>query len=257
MFFAITACTAAPAEKEKDALRVASETSEIRGGEVDCDHHAVGILRLDEGATCSATLVAPDRVLTAAHCTLRAPKAFYLGRGQPVKSYQSEEATSRMARYAVRDIAAYPGFTLQTERTRCPFTPVDVGLVRLDETVTDVSPDPIAFAEPPPHAKCTSVGFGATPSKTGLYFHEKRNAIEIIAAGHPTAFSFDAHTGNTEPGDSGGPLYCDGAIVGVNSCKSNPDYFARLDSAREWLEAMLRDWDPDVASTYARDLRTW
>jgi hypothetical protein len=64
--------------------------------------------------------------------------------------------------------------------------------------------------------------------------------------------AFDGVTGSTETGDSGGPLFCGGKVVAVNSCGNFPDWFARLDAAKPWVEAMLERWDPEAASQLVR-----
>src|SRR5690606_37412870 len=93
--------------------------------------------------------------------------------------------------------------------------------------------------------ECVAVGFGRhdLPDDAGTTRAEKRSAVVTFRAEMRGAFAFDDITGGTDKGDSGGPLHCGRAIVGVNSCGNNPDRFARVDLARPWIEAKRADWD--------------
>jgi V8-like Glu-specific endopeptidase len=247
LLVAIAAC-ARPESDWNDGA--ASHDDDIRAGERDTFNKTVGILRLQSKSFCTGTLVAPDLVLTAGHCTVSTKKivSFYMGAGKRTTDYESTEALDGMAKYDAVAQAAYPLFTSSSESGPCPFTPMDVGLVKLAQPVTDVTPDPIDYREPAIGETCTAVGFGIHGDVLDWY-HEKRWASERMRESRETAFAFDAISGGTESGDSGGPLYCQGKIVAVNSCKSNPDWFARLDAAKPWVATMLERWDPEAAAS--------
>lgn len=221
-----------------------SQDDEIRGGAVETGYPAVGIVRMENGSFCTGTLVAPDVVLTAGHCLRETAVSFHLGAGRPVTDFHSTEAIDTMTKHPVAGQAAYPGF-LGRRDPECPSPMLDVALVKLAEPVptAEAAPDPIDDRVPEASEACVTVGFGEYEGT----FHQKRSATEKMRQERATAFGLDAFRVSTKGGDSGGPLYCRGAVVAVNSCGDAPDWFARLDAARPWLDALLADWDPEAA----------
>lgn len=214
---------------------------EIRGGEVEKGHPAVGLLVFASGGICSGTLIAPDVVLTAGHCVDegKIPEAFYTGQGRA--SERAAEATPEMIRYDVEAGEPVPGYVVAEA---CPKLGLDVGLVKLRAPVEGVQPARIEARAPEPREECVAVGFGRHPlDGGGATRAEKRSAVVTFREIMPGAFAFEDKTGGTEKGDSGGPLFCDGGLVAVNSCGNDPDRFARVDVAMPWIEAKLADWN--------------
>jgi V8-like Glu-specific endopeptidase len=204
---------------------------------------------------CTATLIAPDVVLTAAHCfdddgdgeldAGRMPDGFFLG--------PSWDAVS--AEHAIDD------FVLHPERTPTSRERWDVALIFLSEPIDDIAPIPVSDADPVGE-RVVIVGYGGTG--TGLdadywsdaaYDGLKRAAQNTVDGRDEETFGtgvlildFDAPDGSTNssvdvygldsldsplelegctgPGDSGGPMLMpvDGQwrVVGVASAGFNP-----------------------------------
>ncbi len=145
---------------------------------------------------CTATLVAPEVAITAAHCvnfgTRNNPgnygsMTFESGRGD--RSYVVERYVS----FSNGDLGAN-----------------DIALLRLAQPVPSevASPAPIARATPPDGTTLTVYGYGCTRRGTGTDW-QKRKA----------SFTEGADTNHLCPGDSGGPVFDEstGAVLRINS----------------------------------------
>jgi hypothetical protein len=231
---ALAACGAAAPEPASDPP--VDDDVAIQGGRRDPRHPAVGLVWLRDGGLCSGALIAPDVVLTAAHCVAQPVDAFYLGRGAPLTAVTGPpRGMRRIAAVAQR---SYPGFSRVLS---CPSNVSDLGLVRLESAVDDVAPLHVATTTPVSGTRCTSVGFGRHDAASGrATYAEKREAQVVVDTIAPTALSVSAGAGLPDHGDSGGPLICDGEIVGVTSCgDGDPDHvwIARADRARRFISA--------------------
>lgn len=242
---ALTACAAPRNEGDERAA------SGIQGGAPAPAgaHPAVGVVRLGlVESFCSATLIAPDVVLTAGHCIEwegETITAFYTGNGQATLDDQAEPSTVGMRRHPAIAQAMFPAFE---HFYSCPDPELDLALVRLETPIDDITPIPLGDA-PLPGTSCTAVGFGAHDTDAGeTTFLEKR--VATVTVGDVRAMSLDVLHGDgfADRGDSGGPLLCGGALVGVTSCV--PDYpddaiaYGNLAAGRAWIQAMIDHWDP-------------
>ncbi|MFN7134923.1 MAG: S1 family peptidase, partial [Myxococcales bacterium] len=215
-----------------DALhppQVGRANASIRNGVIDTGHPAV--VYLVGSGTCTGTLVAPTKVLTAAHCVER------VGLGSVTFGPDTLGPSVLFHR------AAIP-----------PSWPADLGadiaVVTLDNPVLAVEPTRLQLA---PLASSlvgrtvTLVGYGQTgPDGEGTGVKRK---VDVTLGGMgPKTLSYSASANggkSSDKGDSGGPalLDVDGEEVVVGVCSRgaflNPDVgiYVRVDAWADWLRS--------------------
>ena len=257
-----TAVTLAAAAAAVAVLLVAGPASAVIGGTDDTANRFsnVGVLQLqieDEWFDfCSGTLVRADVVLTAAHCTdflvEEGPDGF--GPDDLRISFDPEGGAPLAT---VDHIVVHPDwFTappcIGNSKQRCLAPPAeDIALVFLDDAVAGVTPAPIADADyltglDLKSETFTVVGYGTDEFVTGSTVSPKaivvvdgvRSYRDVTAIPARDAFPdrFLKITQSTCFGDSGGPLFHEGTVVGINTWTfslrcSGPNFAYRVDSA--------------------------
>jgi secreted trypsin-like serine protease len=207
---ALIGCSAPPSEA------TGTTSSAITDGQPDVGDPAVALLMQGSGLSCSATLIAPQVLLTAAHClTGSAPTAAHFG-----TTPDDDGATIPVAR-----VVAHPEFDPDTYVN-------DVGVVLLLHPSTA----PVAARATRPldaslvNQQVRLVGWGLSASTGGT--RAKRSGSTNVVTETDLDFQFVAAPSSTCFGDSGGAAFAtiDGVevLVGVTStgdpaCSSGGD----------------------------------
>jgi hypothetical protein len=162
---------------------------------------AVGAILLDGEFICSATLIAPNRVLTAAHCIglfagapnmVEVPLAFQVG--------ASLDDTDEMG--SIQEVRIPPQYDGLHREYDLAVATLDQDLETEPLAITDVHLDPIRVGE-----SLLFVGFGLTspPPQAPSARHKTYASIPIKEKG-PALFTISGSEGMTCIGDSGGAV---------------------------------------------------
>lgn len=240
--------------------------SYIVGGEQSREFASTGALTVNEQSFCTATLITPSKVLTAAHCVntmFRTGISFSLGidPGAPV--------TKR----AITSISVHPGYIDFDNNNQASFdNGHDLAVLTLESPIAEVEPA-VLLLEEASLALDTSVrlvGYGAqgvvvdryTGPRTfgdGLRRAATVTFIELL----PETLKYSFMGMGSCNGDSGGPAFIkrDNTWyqVGVTSfgdtrCTIN-GYYQRLDVHADWLRAEVPELNTTRQQSCAEDQR--
>ena len=263
-------------------LGLSAPAAAITGGEADGNRHPnVGLILFyspDGRFRCSATLVTPTVLLTAAHCTVdtvgktlvdfrsvvaNQPPTGYPVAANPAAGYTQAEIEA--AGFLSGTAYAHPDYSNFTDLDNWN----DVGVIVLDHPVTTIQPATVAplnylnaYAQPTLNKTLfTSVGYGTEVRKPDsgpqkptpeTYPLIRRFAVQpgqkltnqiLQLNGNPNDTK---GTGGTCFGDSGGPTFLNGYVVTVTSYSytDNCRYlggYQRVDIpvVRNWLSTVL------------------
>jgi MYXO-CTERM domain-containing protein len=197
---------------------VGSQEQQIIGGQTGHAGEFPTTVAIYNGGLCTGTLIAPDLVLTAAHCI--SPGVIGYSSQQEVTAntqvvLDAENIFNGSGR-AIRAAETYPhpDFSLSSLGDN------DIGLIRLAQSVTDREPTPInrLHEDAPVGLSVTMVGYGASQVGGGgagqLFVLPEKKATACANYGVTDSkllcYSQTDGSGKCE-GDSGGPSY---AVIG-------------------------------------------
>jgi secreted trypsin-like serine protease len=209
------------------------------------------------GNSCSGVLIAPDLVLSVAHC---------VGPGAEYKIVEYGKDRQPQLRN-VKRVAAHPGFDMKTMLAHR--ATADVSLLQLETPKSN--PSAIAMPSAPLAAgnRFTVAGIGVTIRGNGKSAGVVRSA-DLVATGHPGTLQirlFDPATGGTREGlgactgDSGGPVFEDQqgkqVVIGVVDWSTGPNGsdgcggltgVTPLTLYRDWIVQTARQWGSTLAA---------
>lgn len=204
--FLAVGCTNPSASRDLPAGR---GSSPIVGGQIDDGHDAVVLIQAGQ-FMCTGTVIAPDVVLTAAHCVVTnescvQPNCTLVSAAQFTVMGGREPFDQADFSLGVREVFAAPDYD------GANFTGGDMGILLLEEEAP-VTPIPVLYdsaASDAMYANGTAflaVGYGLANAPTGADTSGTKRvvAMTITDQNHMEFFYGDSQK-NTCSGDSGGP----------------------------------------------------
>lgn len=159
---------------------------------------AVGRLDLAGSGFCTGTLIAPDLVLTAAHCTYHPQTSDAVSPADILFRAGLRDGTA-IAERVVSQIAAHPGFDPKTDLNGENIRH-DVALLRLEKPIVSSDADPfILHSGPAPGSAVSVTSYGQGRAEA----LSRQRKCKIVGA-HDDLMVFDC---NVTFGSSGAPVF--------------------------------------------------
>jgi V8-like Glu-specific endopeptidase len=208
--------------------------SPIMNGTLDLAHDAVGIVYGGNMGLCTGTLIAPNKVLTAAHCVLTQKKPYKVI--YPIYFYKGDMLGPK---FKATSVATHPSYDGGNK--------ADLAVFMLDKNVPAAPPYSMASTPPKKGEKITIVGYGLADNGAGADGWKRRGENEISAV-YPAIFTFSGGAGKalTCHGDSGGPAFawrnnkeilvgvCSTGLSGCDTLSMN----MRVDAYLSWINTL-------------------
>lgn len=221
----------APAEVSSDDAQQGDRVQRIVNGTQTSDYDSVGIVN----GQCSGTLIAPNAVLTAAHCI-------------PENTNEPQDFEVNGRRYQAASVHVHPDYNSRD---------IDLAVMILRENVAGIDPVDINRVAPQVGQMLTLVGFGATGTPQAGHdgsFGVKHVGQTPIDEVTPTEVNWrfdNANEANTAPGDSGGAAFLEvnGQLVlaGVTSGGTQENaglgdysFDVRVDAFASWIDGIVQ-----------------
>ena len=211
-------------------------TALIVNGQSTSDYEAVGVVN----GGCTGTLIAPDMVLTAAHC-VESQNGGFIGDTEGTFTVNGQT-------YRTTKVTVHPSYNPNNFGAG-----YDIAIMKLERPVDGVTPYDINRTTPQVGQMLTLVGFGETGSSTSGSYNDFGNktvgqtAIDEVSETH-ISWNFDSHDeSNTAPGDSGGPAFVEQngqlVVAGVTSGGDGDphslgdfSFDTRVDTLAAWID---------------------
>lgn len=258
---AVTYQTRALSNERKPTLRIVNGNP-VSNGDLE---FVVSLHRSDGFAYCGGSLIAPDYVLTAAHCTLAAEQLTFITVGTTDNVVGGIKVNVEQV-YQYKDYNDSNGVAVN-----------DFAVLKLSENVTGITPIKLANSQALPKKNYTIAGFGrifdpyeppanktADDSRTTKMMEAQVTVVEPAVC-KSTLGTYGQFFNETVmictdakqktdacQGDSGGPLFLGNVQYGVVSwgigCASGitPGVYADVSSAYNWIQSILDN--PDTPS---------
>lgn len=208
----------------------------IIGGSRDLSDSAVVAVRQPStGTLCSGVLVAPDLVLTAAHCALGVAASDLQVLVGPIVMTPDQTV-------AVTSTSVYPTYQGESEGL---LGGVDMAFLTLS-TSLDVTPIPVRTDTTDAElegADVTVIGYGASDGADGSGAGFRLQVVLQVGQLCSRFFQAGGMDANVCVGDSGGAVLMGGKLVAIVSggqpgCYA-PSLFTRTDAHADWIGAIL------------------